>query len=202
MSSQATSDFRRNRKVNLIHICGDKCCICGYSKSIAALEFHHINPADKEYGISSKGTCHNIRTDIAEIKKCILLCANCHREVENHEYDDVDLWQYQVFNEEEAEKLIQETDAKLKRPSRYCSVCGKPITCDSKSGKCTDCVRINPNRPSREELKDLIYNFSFEEVGRKYSITGNSVKKWCKALNLPYLRSEINKISPEDWKLV
>ena len=202
MGSQATSDYRRNRKVNLVHICGDKCCICGYNKSIAALEFHHINPADKEYSISSKGTCRNIRTDIAEIKKCILLCANCHREVENHEYDNVDLWQYQVFNEKEAEKLIQETDAKLKMQPRYCSICGKPITRDSKSGKCVDCVRINPNRPSREELKDLIYNFSFEEIGRKYSITGNSVKKWCKALNLPCLRSEINKISPEDWKLV
>ena len=202
MSSQATSDYRRNRKTNLVHICGDKCCLCGYNKSIAALEFHHIEPADKNYGISSKGTCRNIRADIDEIKKCILLCANCHREVENGEYDNVDLWQYQVFNEEKAQELIQETEEKLKLSPRYCSVCGKQITRYSKSGKCPDCARINPNRPPREELKDLIFNFSFEEIGRRYSVTGSAVKKWCKALNLPCLRSEINKYSSEEWKLV
>ena len=56
----------------------------------------------------------------------------------------------------------------------------------------------------KEELERLINteHVSYEEIGRRYSITGGAVKKWCKALNLPYLRSEINKYSSEEWKLV
>ena len=58
MSSQATSNYRRRRKLNLIKVCGGKCNLCGYNKTAAALEFHHINPEEKNYGLASMGTCH------------------------------------------------------------------------------------------------------------------------------------------------
>ena len=44
-NSQAVSDYRRKRKLNLITACGHKCCICGYDKAVSALEFHHIDPS-------------------------------------------------------------------------------------------------------------------------------------------------------------
>lgn len=43
MSSQATSDYRRRRKLNLVKVCGGACNLCGYSKIPGALEFHHID---------------------------------------------------------------------------------------------------------------------------------------------------------------
>jgi hypothetical protein len=58
---------------------GGACKACGYDKCIAALEFHHLDPSEKDFAISGK-----IRSWTAlevELKKCVMLCANCHREV-------------------------------------------------------------------------------------------------------------------------
>lgn len=60
-----------------------KCKKCGYNKCGASLEFHHINPEEKDEKISSLMTHrYNLNNpDIqAELKKCIVLCANCHHE--------------------------------------------------------------------------------------------------------------------------
>lgn len=59
---------------------GAKCALCGYSKFIGALDFHHLDPTQKEFGFA-KLTKFNGRVK-KELDKCIVLCANCHREVE------------------------------------------------------------------------------------------------------------------------
>lgn len=58
---------------------GSKCKICSYDACINALEFHHLDPLEKDFQISSVRTIFNedVKT---ELDKCILLCANCHRE--------------------------------------------------------------------------------------------------------------------------
>lgn len=57
------------------------CQKCGYNKSAAALDFHHIDPSQKDTTIA-RMTSNNYSLDKVydEIKKCICLCANCHRE--------------------------------------------------------------------------------------------------------------------------
>ena len=60
---------------------GKKCILCGYSKCIQALEFHHIGKAGKDFGISDKGYTRSWEKVREEIGKCILVCANCHREL-------------------------------------------------------------------------------------------------------------------------
>ena len=77
---QKVTDFRRRRKENLIRVLGSCCSLCGYNKCVGALEFHHIEPENKTYQLSS-GNCHKIEDDLEEAKKCILLCSNCHREI-------------------------------------------------------------------------------------------------------------------------
>lgn len=62
---------------------GGKCCICGYSKCNAALEFHHLNPNEKDFGIASKGYTRAWNKVKEELDKCILVCSNCHRELHN-----------------------------------------------------------------------------------------------------------------------
>ena len=55
---------------------GGNCIFCGYNKSLSALEFHHMNPQKKD-GIKAHWSFEKSKT---ELDKCILLCANCHRE--------------------------------------------------------------------------------------------------------------------------
>ncbi|MBW4507066.1 MAG: HNH endonuclease [Scytonematopsis contorta HA4267-MV1] len=59
---------------------GGKCSKCGYNRCIDALEFHHINPEEKDLSLSA-GKSYSFERVKAELDKCILLCANCHREV-------------------------------------------------------------------------------------------------------------------------
>jgi hypothetical protein len=74
---------RRNKKEKLVKMFGNKCAICGYNKYSGALDFHHLNPKTKSFALSVKGLCYSWDTIINEAKKCVLLCKNCHTEVEN-----------------------------------------------------------------------------------------------------------------------
>jgi hypothetical protein len=62
---------------------GAKCVICGYDKCQNALHFHHLDPKTKKFTISDAFARKTYPTEEieAEIKKCILVCANCHVEI-------------------------------------------------------------------------------------------------------------------------
>lgn len=73
---------RRHRiKEELVNYKGGKCEICGYNKCIAALDFHHLDPKEKDFGIAQSSSYKNMNILKSEIDKCILVCANCHREI-------------------------------------------------------------------------------------------------------------------------
>lgn len=59
---------------------GGCCSKCGYNKCESALEFHHLDPSEKDFGIGSKGYTRSWEKVKKELDKCVLLCANCHRE--------------------------------------------------------------------------------------------------------------------------
>ncbi len=80
---KAVAKRRKKVKQLAVDYKGGKCQLCGYSKCVGALELHHINPAEKSFGIGDKGYTRSWDTVRNEIDKCILLCANCHREVES-----------------------------------------------------------------------------------------------------------------------
>lgn len=78
-----TSDYNRRRTVERKQECvaykGGKCARCGYNKYIGALDFHHTNPDEKDLNIAhARMPFEQLKP---ELDKCILLCANCHREV-------------------------------------------------------------------------------------------------------------------------
>jgi hypothetical protein len=58
---------------------GGKCMVCGYDKCIAAMDFHHRDPTEKEARGGNIASVP-IKDRAAELEKCVLLCANCHRE--------------------------------------------------------------------------------------------------------------------------
>ena len=61
---------------------GGKCFLCGYHRCNAALEFHHLDKTTKSFGLSRKGIIRSWESIMKELYKCVMICANCHREVE------------------------------------------------------------------------------------------------------------------------
>lgn len=205
-ASEKVSDFRRNRKKLLVKISGGKCNICGYNKSNSALQFHHIYPQQKEYGLATKGTCHDLNKDIAELKKCILVCANCHREIHDGFYSQKQLQDYKIFDEKSAKDALDDNYRKKHRKIKYCINCGKELSYDTKGQYCSSCIGLTRRkvvqRPSRDELKQLIRTKPFTEIGRMYNITDNSIRKWCDKYNLPRKKKDIEAFSDEEWEKI
>jgi transposase-like protein len=75
---------RRRRQVKqlLVDELGGCCLICGYDRYVGALVFHHLVPSEKRLQISWNGLTQSLAAVRAEVRKCVLLCSNCHAEVE------------------------------------------------------------------------------------------------------------------------
>lgn len=80
--SESVSNWRKQLKQVLIAEAGGACAICGYSRHPAALHFHHVDPATKQFSLSQEGITRSVKRAREEAQKCVLLCANCHAEVE------------------------------------------------------------------------------------------------------------------------
>ena len=78
---KAVAKRRKRLKELVVEYKGGKCVICGYNRCIGALDLHHINEATKEFGLSTRGLTRSWEKLKAEADKCILVCANCHREI-------------------------------------------------------------------------------------------------------------------------
>lgn len=74
---------RQDIKTTLVKEFGGKCSICGYNRCIQALQFHHKNPSNKSFGIGN-GNIKSLSKIKEEAQKCILVCSNCHVEIENN----------------------------------------------------------------------------------------------------------------------
>jgi 5-methylcytosine-specific restriction endonuclease McrA len=81
-AQERVAERRRQIKRILVEEAGGCCAACGYSRLPSALQFHHLNPAEKSFGLSSRGLSRGIDRARAEARKCVLLCGNCHAEVE------------------------------------------------------------------------------------------------------------------------
>lgn len=77
------AERRRKVKRILLEEAGGRCSRCGYDRFVGALHFHHLDASQKSFGLAEKGATIAIATVRAEAAKCIVLCANCHAEVEH-----------------------------------------------------------------------------------------------------------------------
>lgn len=68
-------------KAKAIKYKGGKCFFCGYNRLKDTLEFHHLDKRKKEFGLSLKGLTRSWDKIEKELDKCLLVCANCHREI-------------------------------------------------------------------------------------------------------------------------
>lgn len=92
-------------------------------------------------------------------------------------------------------------ERKNKKIIHYCPSCGCIVS--SRGRKCVKCSHEEQRtveRPSRQQLKQLIRDLPFVEIGRYYNVTDNAVRKWCVAENLPSKKKEINQYTDEEWE--
>lgn len=95
-NNNAVTKVRMNRKIECVLYKGGKCERCGYNKCLSALEFHHIDPNEKDFSISTSD-----RTSFdflkPELDKCMLLCSNCHREIHEEIKNNGNVINWKIF---------------------------------------------------------------------------------------------------------
>ncbi len=80
--ARAVQRRRREIKRILVAEAGGACVVCGYSRTLGALHFHHRDATQKTFALSGQGVTRSLESVRAEAAKCVLLCSNCHAEVE------------------------------------------------------------------------------------------------------------------------
>jgi transposase len=76
------AEYRRRVKERLVADAGGRCVVCGYDAYAGALQFHHVDPTQKRFGLARGGLTRPWDEVRQEARKCVLLCGNCHAEVE------------------------------------------------------------------------------------------------------------------------
>ena len=221
------SRFQPNSKLRsadalaaLVKLRGRKCEKCGLQEwqgQKIPLQVHHID-----------GNHYNNVIDNLQI-----LCPNCHAQTDTyagHNKNRVSISDEEFIealkNEssiyaaikklgmssgkyayERANQLVIENNIVFNTNKKQytCKKCGSLITAEATyCSKCAHELTRKVERPSREELKQLIRTTSFLGIARLYNnkITDNGIRKWCESYNLPKTKKEINSYSDEEWELI
>jgi hypothetical protein len=148
---------QRAMKQKAVEYKGGKCNICGYDKSIAALEFHHIDPTKKDFSISNfkSYSFSKIKT---ELDKCILVCANCHREIHSN------------LTEIPKEKLIW--NPVKEQDNEPLDSYQKPVS------------KTKIEWPSNEEMKDLVWKYPRVYLSKLLKVSDVAISKYLKRRNI------------------
>ena len=196
---QHVKSSRTNLKYRMIYVMGDKCCICGYDKSRTALEFHHINPSEKDFTFSAN-TNRGWDFVVKELPKCILVCSNCHREIhEKITYSP----QVTSFNEMRAYEVSQDIYKLKHKTIKTCPFCGTFINNSAKAcGECSLLQRRKVERPVKSILKEEVRQYAFTTLATKYGVSDNAVRKWCISYGIPSRKIDIKKYSAEEWEQI
>lgn len=152
------------RKYEYILSRGGKCEKCGYDHNLAALEFHHINPEEKEFQIDIRKFANaNLNQLKQELDKCVILCANCHRET--HHPD---------LSSDQLEVLLQ-SNKKSFNSTKYktiCPTCEQPFKNNGRVYCCDECRNKAKNYPSKAQV-EFQYSIlhSWEKVAQYFGVT-------------------------------
>ena len=198
MSYENLKKSRKILKERIVYVMGERCAICGYSRCKKALEVHHLDPSQKEFGIAQNANLSWEKVK-NELVKCVLVCANCHREIHDKIIVNPEKTSFIDSRAIEVDDIVN----KMKTSSSFCKNCGSLIS--TRAVHCTKCAyesRRKSIRPSREELKILIRSTTFTEIANRFGVSDNAIKKWCLAEKLPSKKKEINLYTDQEWDLI
>lgn len=161
-----TYHARRKLKSKAVELKGGKCSRCGYSKCITALQFHHLDPSEKDFNVGAKIKSWDKIKE--EVDKCILLCSNCHAE-EHHNKKE---------NDRRAALLKENSEKKTN-----CIVCNK----ESNNVRFCSQACYGKHRvkwPANEELQLLLNTMPITHLAEKLNVSSNSIIKRMKRFGL------------------
>jgi hypothetical protein len=156
--SEAVIRWRQRMKLKLIEAFDGKCGICGYSKSVRALGFHHLDPSAKDFGFASS-VPRAWKRIVDEAKKCVMLCQNCHAEI----HDGVTTIPDNIRRFVEPENPPRMRRLVVRRNG---------------SNPYTERPQKVPNRPRGENLRQMVNLSSRNAVAQKYGVSETAVRKW------------------------
>lgn len=171
-SYDSVKKWRHATKHRLIQALGSKCQICGYNKCEAALDFHHVDPEQKD-SVIGKLTAHPSKWEkiVAEARKCVLLCSNCHRELHVGQVELPET--FQKFDEQYAVYNVKRESA----PS-FCPICGNlklewNLTC---SVKCAHTKSYKVNWTGID-LEALVKSLPVYKIADRLGVSDKAVSK-------------------------
>ena len=161
------------RKLYLIDLRGSCCEKCGYNKNISAFEFHHKDSSQKESQLDMRKLSNSTMEWIMkEFEKCLMVCANCHREIHN---DDLTLSKVR-----ETVKEVEDSALKIKEAQGCkCQDCGVEINYTYARCKiCADKAKRKIERPDLLNLKKELDENGVTWCANKYNVSRNTIHRW------------------------
>ena len=176
MKSRNTYEYQKarglKRKMELIRLKGGSCEACGYKTNISALEFHHKDPSKKDMKLDLRRLANTKwETLLKEAEKCMLLCANHHREIHNPDKE------FQAM--EELVKQYEKTIVSVRtKNTNTCDDCGSAVAFYSKRCKsCNDINRRKTSWPDKEALLKEVEENGHTWCGKKYEVSRRTIKR-------------------------
>ena len=149
------------------------CSVCGYNKHPAALHFHHRDPRQKSFSVSMAAAHLSEQELIQEIIKCDILCANCHAEHHNKDFE-----LKEPSKKKDTVRRIEPKDRKSK--TAICPECGKYKSDHAK--RCQECSykdKESKIMPEKSILQELIWQIPSTKIAKMYDVSDKCVEKWC-----------------------
>lgn len=142
-------------------------------------------------------------TDNCLLENLRWVCPNCDRQLPTFCGRN----KKRVYNRErKCVSVVKDNSSSSKAKVVYkkkCPECGALIW--HTSDLCEACSRLKSRkveRPDRDVLKEDIREIPFITLAKKYGVSDNAIRKWCKAYNLPYKSSEIRQMSDDEWEVI
>jgi len=172
--SKHVVSWRRRTKARMVAAFGGKCCVCQKEYPQEVFEFHHLDPAEKDFAFGSvRSNCLSWDKIVNELRKCVMVCANCHRLVEyghgeipeNAFRFDESYVDYKKLERKQRMDRCRCGREKLKS-QKFCSI------------ECSNFYSRKVEWPSKDVLKDLLKYKSLNQIGKLYGVTHSAVKRW------------------------
>jgi hypothetical protein len=199
-------NWRRRTKARMVEAFGGECAICKIKSYPEIYDFHHLDPTQKDFsvgGLSVKAWDKLVK----ELRKCIMLCGNCHRlfhcgyieiplNVKRFDEKYVEYIQTSsngrtLIKKENGQFAIDENGIMTRGIKTPCPICKKLKPRNNKycSIECSGKARRKiTERPTKEDLQELIIKYTFKYVGKLFNVTDNTIRKWCYAYGISYKR--------------
>ncbi len=163
------------------------CCFCGQNVS-CCLDFHHKDPSIKEYNVSRLISSKSIKKIVEEVKKCLLVCANCHRQIHDGLLDTKDKdtcsdLTLDMFDSVQSSAKDHKNNVakKLATKEKFRCSCGKVI--DRESIRCVKCHAEHNSSdkwPSNEELQAMLLEKPAAQIAKELDIADTAIVKRCR----------------------